>query len=98
MLKKLITKDALNLLNRVSLSGGTGTSAEVSAITTSSPGHNGFNIPSVGALDPLQGIIGNVAAQIPELSQKKCIFYEKDDQPMCVYIKYIHKLKQKMAP
>ncbi|CAN6815013.1 unnamed protein product [Brassica oleracea] len=43
------------LLNRASWSGGKGTSAEVPAITTSSPGHSGFNIPSVGALDPLRG-------------------------------------------
>ncbi|WZZ23672.1 hypothetical protein YC2023_007073 [Brassica napus] len=41
-------------LNRTSWSGGKGTSAEVSAITTSSPGHSGFNIPSAGALDPLR--------------------------------------------
>ncbi|CAN6874016.1 unnamed protein product [Brassica oleracea] len=43
---------------------------EVPAITTSSPGYSGFNIPSVGALDPLRGIVGNVA-QIRELSKKK---------------------------
>ena len=36
------------------LSGGIGTSAEVPAITGSSPGHSGFNIPFVGALDPLR--------------------------------------------
>ena len=58
-------------LNRASWSGGKGTSVEVSAITTSSPGHSGFNISSVGALDPLRGIVGNVAVQIPELSKKK---------------------------
>ena len=40
--------------NRASWSGGKGTSAEVPAITTSSPGHSGFNIPSAGALDPLR--------------------------------------------
>ena len=44
-----------NSFNRASWSGGKGTSAEVPAITTSSPGHSGFNIPSVGALDPLRG-------------------------------------------
>ncbi|KAL0674055.1 hypothetical protein Bca4012_002036 [Brassica carinata] len=36
-----------NLPNRASWSGGKGTSAEVPAITTSSPGYSGFNIPSV---------------------------------------------------
>ncbi|CAN6873522.1 unnamed protein product [Brassica oleracea] len=44
-----------HISNRASWSGGKGTSAEVPAITTSSPGHSGFNIPSVGALDPLRG-------------------------------------------
>ena len=58
-------------MNRASWSGGIGTSAEVSAITSSSPGHSGFNIPSVGALDPLREIAGNVAGQIPELPEKK---------------------------
>ena len=57
--------------NRASWYGGKGTSAEVSAITTSSPGHSGFNIPSAGALDSLREIVGTVAAQIPELSKKK---------------------------
>ncbi|WZZ24575.1 hypothetical protein YC2023_007976 [Brassica napus] len=33
----------------------------------SSFGHNGFNIPSVGALDSFRGIVGNVAAQVSEL-------------------------------
>ncbi|CAN7010371.1 unnamed protein product, partial [Brassica oleracea var. botrytis] len=41
-------------INRASWSGGKGTSAEVFAITTSSSGYSGFNIPSVGALDPLR--------------------------------------------
>ena len=38
-----------------SWSGGIGTSAEVPAITGSSPDHSRFNIPSVGTLDPLRG-------------------------------------------
>ena len=38
--------------NRASWSGGIGTSAEVPAFTSSNLGHSGFNIPSVGALDP----------------------------------------------
>ena len=35
------------ILNRASWSGGIGTSAEVPAITSSRPGHNGFNMVSV---------------------------------------------------
>ena len=37
-------------------------------------GQSGFNISSVGALDPLRGIVENVADQIPELPKKKKLY------------------------
>ena len=81
-------------MNRASWSGGIGTSAEVPAITSSSPGHSGFNIPSVGALDPLRGIVGNVAAQIPELSKKKKERFTIVLCPLFYKIQVIHALSK----
>ena len=67
------------ILNRASWSGGIGTSAEVPAITSSRPGHNGFNMVSVWP--PWPASFGwtrwdsRTKVRIPRLSKKKKYIY-----------------------
>ena len=103
LLKKYILKlkhnfiIILNFNRHLSMSGGKGTSAEVPAITSSNPGHNGFNMVSIWPPEPFSSVSVGRGGIVGLSERSEYLDYQKNNIYIYIYIyifaqKYILKL------
>ena len=79
------------------MTGGKGTSAEVPAITSSNPGHNGFNMVSIWPPEPFSSVSVGRGGIVGLSERSEYLDYQKNNIYIYIYIYICSKIYFKIV-